>query len=98
MRHGRSQANDAHVIACSLQSGLQAAGLPTIGHQQARHAAEQLKQRGLNPTVIVSSDFLRALQTAQHVAETFNTSIVVEPRLRERDFGSLDGKSTEHYQ
>jgi broad specificity phosphatase PhoE len=41
---------------------------------------------------VISSDFLRALQTAAPTAEQFDLPILREPALRERNFGMLEGK------
>jgi 2,3-bisphosphoglycerate-dependent phosphoglycerate mutase len=41
---------------------------------------------------VISSDFLRTLQTAAPTAERFNLPVLREPALRERNFGVLEGK------
>ncbi|GED21928.1 hypothetical protein HHA01_09050 [Halomonas halmophila] len=49
------------------------------------------------PTRVVHSDFLRTTQTAQRVAKWFDVEGVVDRRLRERDFGELEGQPDARY-
>jgi probable phosphoglycerate mutase len=42
---------------------------------------------------IYSSDLSRAHQTASHVAQHTGAELMVEPALRERSFGSFEGKT-----
>jgi len=41
---------------------------------------------------VISSDFLRTLQTAAPTAERLHLPVLREPALRERNFGVLEGK------
>ena len=88
VRHGQSQANIDRVFAgCSLDSPLTPKGL-----EQADLTAEAL--RGKTFDVIVSSPLLRAKATAERIAQKlgYNGDIVLEPLLRERDFGIATGE------
>ena len=87
VRHGQSQANIDRVFAgCSLDSPLTAKGL-----EQADLTAAVLQGRAFD--VIVSSPLLRAKTTAERIAQKigYSSEIVLEPLLRERDFGVATG-------
>jgi broad specificity phosphatase PhoE len=60
------------------------------GRMQARALAERLRGAGL--AAVVSSDLLRAHQTAKIVAETLGVAVdYVDPDLRERTIGVFEG-------
>jgi len=65
--------------------------LSPAGQSQATAFAEQVKKE---PTRIISSSFLRAIQTAQPLAEKYGIYIEVWPELRE--FNYLDPKKFEN--
>jgi broad specificity phosphatase PhoE len=103
VRHGQSQGNVARDIAD--EEGLHEIDidvrdvdvpLSELGHQQAEatgrwFAALPPDQR---PEVILSSPYLRARQTAEAICEAGGmsgpTKLVVDERLREREFGIFD--------
>ncbi len=97
MRHGESEANRAGKIVSDPAVGTQGFGLSPLGRSQAAASARALS--GRLPTVVVSSDFLRARETAEIAARVFG---VDEPslcrELRERYFGAWDGQSSDHYE
>ncbi|HEX3956728.1 MAG TPA: histidine phosphatase family protein [Trebonia sp.] len=97
MRHGQSKANEQGIIVSHVatdQSGDY--GLSELGRQQARDAASR---SGLGSgTLIYSSDFARARQTAQIVrAQLTAPPITLVPALRERFFGDWEGTSIANY-
>lgn len=96
MRHGQSEANQSDRIVSDPQEGCARCGLTDQGRRQARRAAQE---SGLPPdTVIVSSDFLRTLQTAEIVAATLGAAAPwSHPGLRERAFGQLEGLPSARY-
>jgi broad specificity phosphatase PhoE len=59
------------------------------GVGQAKEAAVLLKDKSLD--VIFSSDLHRALETAEIVADVYSLDIIQDSRLRETDFGELQG-------
>ena len=65
--------------------------LNDLGREQARSLAEGLDG---NIDVVYSSDLARARQTAEIVAEKLGLGVRVDPRLRERGFGSWEGLTT----
>jgi broad specificity phosphatase PhoE len=97
MRHGQSQANVAGIIVSRIENDrLGDYGLSAAGREQALAAATSCKLPA--DTVICSSDFARARQTAEIVrAHLGADDVEVAEALRERCFGQWDGLSTDHY-
>jgi len=97
MRHGQSKANMAGIIVSRIESDRRGDyGLSELGRRQALAAA-----RGCGlpvETVICSSDFARARQTAEIVrAHLRAPEIVITEALRERCFGEWEGSTTSNY-
>jgi len=85
IRHGETDWNRELRFQGQLDVPLNAVGL-----EQARRVAERLAQEPLQ--VLVSSDLLRALQTAQAVAgRTQQLDPVLDVALREQHFGVMEG-------
>lgn len=101
-RHGKSHANEEGIIVSSAAQGVPGFGLTDEGREQARRAALAAKEGGIldESVLIVSSDFLRARETAEITAAALGArdAVVLSDRLRERFFGELDGQSNEHYE
>ena len=124
LRHGQSLANVAGLIASDPEVACKKYGLSDLGKEQARSAGNDLVERFVEMErlssvnqdvvrplgiVIVSSDLLRAKETAQIVADTIMNSgksiclylngdeVFTDRRLRERYFGEWDLKSDVHY-
>jgi glucosyl-3-phosphoglycerate phosphatase len=96
MRHGQSKANVDGVIVSRIEHDRRGDyGLSEPGRDQVLAAPLS----GLPPdTVICSSDFSRAWQTAQIVRARLGAPEVVPAEaLRERYFGDWEGSSTDHY-
>ena len=91
MRHGHSLANQQGLIVSDPENGLDGFGLSPRGREQVETS---IGQSGLNdqPLRIVSSDFRRALESAQIALQLLDTrtELVTDPRLRERFFGELE--------
>ncbi len=97
MRHGESQANQADLIVSAPENGLKLYGLTPRGRKQAQEAA---RLSGLpNSTVVICSDFRRTRETAEVVVEALRIRepLVLEPALRERYFGRLEGTTGDRY-
>ena len=97
MRHGQSKANEAGVIVAAIESDRRGDyGLSEAGLRQARAAADAC---GLPAdTVICSSDFARARQTAEIVRTRIGAAeVTVAEALRERSFGDLEGDTVASY-
>ena len=76
VRHGQSEGN-------LVRSFLGHTDLPLteLGHKQAEATAEYLKDTDID--IIYASDLKRAWQTAEHIAEKKELSIIADPTLRE---------------
>jgi len=97
MRHGQSEANVAGVIVSDPAIGCERFGLTKQGSEQVISSALEHKEAGI--TQVICSDFQRTLQTAKLVVDTLNLPLPQpEIGLRERFFGSWEGKSDKHYQ
>jgi probable phosphoglycerate mutase len=97
MRHGQSKANVRNVIVSRIENDQPGDfGLTDLGRGQVLAAASG---SGLSAgTVICSSDFARAAQTARIVAARLGVAdVMLTPALRERCFGDWEGTATENY-
>lgn len=65
--------------------------LSDLGIYQAHKAGKLLLQSGHNASHIVSSDLLRASQTADILASRLGLQVIFDEDLRERDIGRLTG-------
>jgi broad specificity phosphatase PhoE len=91
VRHGESEANRQRIFAPDDSP------LTEFGRGQAREVARRIAAR-FRPDRAVSSDFLRARQTAEILAAELGIELAVAPELRERDFGPLTGLPYEAYE
>jgi broad specificity phosphatase PhoE len=127
VRHGQSKANVARLIASNPATATSSYGLTSMGRAAAEKAANDVikiyrdreKQTGAQQKscyqegiVILSSDLLRAKETATILANTIqqddsiplyddnnnSNGIVLDVRLRERWFGDWDGTSDANYE
>src|SRR5215470_8797869 len=99
VRHGQSERNVAKEQAkAGGNSAVWASGvrdvdtpLTPLGIQQAITTGQFLSKNNFD--VIFSSPYMRALQTSQHIAEQLTEvpRIILEERIREIEFGVLDG-------
>jgi len=99
MRHGHSLANLQGIIVSHPENGRGAYGLSDLGRRQVADslaAAQSLDEK----TLIVSSDFERALETARIARRTLGCTnpVIVDERLRERNFGELELTSDRGYE
>ena len=82
-RHGETELNAARVIQMPTTP------LSARGRRQAERLAGRLAPLGI--ARILTSDYLRAVETAEAIAARSGAAIVVDPLLRERDFGDIRG-------
>jgi len=86
VRHGETQHNKSHqLMGQRIDDPLDETGL-----HQASELFEKLPKK---VDVIFSSPLKRALQTAQIISRHLNVPVKVSELLRERDFGTLSGKT-----
>ncbi|NBU79647.1 MAG: histidine phosphatase family protein [Sphingomonadaceae bacterium] len=90
VRHGETPWN-----ADRRLQGHQDIPLNALGLAQAEAAGQYLQRRHqATPfSAVVSSDLLRARQTAEAVADALGLSVQAEPALRERHYGQFEGKT-----
>jgi 2,3-bisphosphoglycerate-dependent phosphoglycerate mutase len=88
LRHGQTDANAGGVL-----QGHQPTSLNAIGHEQAARLAARMVTVRPPIEVLVTSDLVRALQTAQPIARALGLEMVVDPAWRERGFGELEGQT-----
>lgn len=89
VRHGESEANTLRVIS-NRESRY---GLTALGIQQASVLAKRLQD--IPFTAIFSSPILRAIETAEILAQSFHLLYEITEALREYDCGILEDKSDE---
>ncbi len=99
MRHGESEANARDLIVSAPAAGVADYGLSERGREQAAAALAGCPLAGAD-TLIVSSDFKRALETAHIVHALLGCRSPVVPRqtLRERFFGEWEKTSARNYE
>jgi broad specificity phosphatase PhoE len=91
VRHGQSEWNAAGL----MQGQTGHVPLTELGHQQAARAAAELAalaRDGTRPGALLSSDLLRAVQTAEHCAAATGLPVQTTPALREQRYGVLEGR------
>jgi 2,3-bisphosphoglycerate-dependent phosphoglycerate mutase len=86
LRHGESTANAEGL----LSDGLEDAPLTEKGKEEVKSVVKQLKK--IKISKIYSSPVIRAIQTAQIVADEFGLDVVIERTICERKFGEANGK------
>ena len=91
LRHGRSEWNAQRRL-----QGHADPPLDDVGRAQAYEVAALVA--ALRPALIVSSDSLRAVQTAAPLGQITGLPLQLEPRLRERSFGHWEGLTREEVQ
>jgi broad specificity phosphatase PhoE len=91
MRHGHSVANQQGIIVSHPDNGCAGFGLSEQGRAQVVASLQQETRLDAD-SIILSSDFSRALETAAIVRQNLGcqTRIDTDVRLRERNFGELE--------
>ncbi|MFV2033236.1 MAG: histidine phosphatase family protein [Gammaproteobacteria bacterium] len=98
MRHGHSIANLQGIIVSQSKNGLKDYGLSEKGEAQVKKSVQK-DFRLDSDTLIISSDFKRARESAEIVHRILECKIPVcfDIRLRERRFGELELSSDSGY-
>ncbi len=100
LRHGTSHANELEIILSDPLTGTKGFGLSTKGKVEVTNSVLSALNDGLldESTIIYSSDFTRAIETAQIARKLLNTSkVIIDPRLRERYFGDWEKTYNSNY-
>lgn len=84
VRHGQAEGNTSHRFI-----GWQEVPLDPLGFEQARTVAVRLAQAGIGR--VISSDILRARQTAEPLAAMLDVPIELDERVREIGNGQWTG-------
>ncbi|MGC8730024.1 MAG: histidine phosphatase family protein [Candidatus Micrarchaeia archaeon] len=92
-RHGQTNYNKDKIFTGWLDPDINEEGI-----KECYEIAEQLKD--IKPTKAYASDLKRSQHTLQVVLEGINAKdgveIVIDPRIKERNYGDLNGKSKEY--
>ncbi|MFT5572063.1 MAG: broad specificity phosphatase PhoE [Cryomorphaceae bacterium] len=98
MRHGESLANQRGIIVSHPENALHHYGLTTLGAEQVTKRAESTRLD--HNTIIISSDYARARDTAEIMSDVLDCAakVELEPLLRERDFGEFELQDQQYYQ
>jgi probable phosphoglycerate mutase len=91
MRHGHSIANQQGIVVSHPENGCAGYGLSELGVDQVQASLQQERRLDAD-TIIVSSDFRRALESAAIAQRRLGcvSPIATDIRLRERYFGELE--------
>ncbi len=98
MRHGHSIANQQGIIVSHPDNGIDQFGLSELGRTQVKASLQDSGLHDVN-TIIVSSDFSRARESAEVACALLGcvAAISFDLRLRERNFGELELTSDSGY-
>lgn len=91
VRHGESEWN----LLRRTQGALAHPALTSKGREQSRAAAVSIAADcdGNDETSILSSDLVRAVETAHTIKEIAGGRLTLDARLREQGYGELEGRS-----
>jgi len=98
MRHGHSEANAKGIIVSDPAHALAAYGLTETGRAQVTDSLGRTQRLGAD-TIVLSSDFRRARETAElaHAWLECAAALEFDPRLRERGFGAHELQRDDAY-
>jgi isoleucyl-tRNA synthetase len=94
LRHGEAVSNKKNLLSSYPEPFFNP--LTPRGLGQIKALIPKLKRLGLD--LIVSSPLLRAKDTAEFISSELGLPVVFDLRLREIDFGVINGKSVDDYQ
>lgn len=83
--HGTTTDNESHI-----SSGWKDVELSALGMKQSQDLIQQLKGKSFD--VVFCSDLKRAVQSAKI---TFGDNVIIDPRLRECNYGTFNGQLSE---
>lgn len=96
IRHGEAEHNINNFISSDKNAEIK---LTQNGVNQCNNVTDQIIKSNLKIDIIFSSPFLRTKQTAEIIAKKINytNEIIIDNRLSERNFGSMNKKSLEEW-
>ncbi|MEC8221053.1 MAG: histidine phosphatase family protein [Nanoarchaeota archaeon] len=86
VRHGETHWNTLNKLQSFTDNELN-----TNGHNQAKKTASKLKTIHIDK--IISSPLIRAIQTAEPLAQKHSIEIEIDQRITERNYGELEGQN-----
>lgn len=92
VRHGEAEQNKRKILNSNAANVFK---LTHEGQKQAKKAAERLADKNID--MIFCSNFPRADETAQIIADEIHVEKIIDDRLREHDMGIFDGKGDADY-
>ena len=95
MRHGQAEHNVKNIISSKIDNPHH---VTEKGIEEAKKATKELKSKKID--FIFASPLVRTKETADIVADELNIekeNIIYDERIREQDFGDLDGKDHTSY-
>jgi 2,3-bisphosphoglycerate-dependent phosphoglycerate mutase len=92
VRHGESAGNRDRIFALVPHE----LPLTALGYAQAQAAAQRIAQL-FRPSLVVSSEYLRASETARIIAGALGAPLHVELNLHEREVGAHRGRSYDSF-
>ena len=98
VRHGQSEANVSDIISCL--SGEFGDKLTQVGKKQCQETGKKIIELNQKIDIFISSPFKRTRETAEIIAETINfpkDKIIYDDRIKEKDFGNVNGELSEKY-
>jgi broad specificity phosphatase PhoE len=101
IRHGKSLANEREIIVSDPKEGVVGYGLTEEGKLEVARTVNEAKENNIldASAIIISSDFIRARETANIAAEILGVKEVIQtPKLRERYFGQWEATHNSNYQ
>lgn len=92
IRHGEAEVNVKKIVNSDPQ---QAYHLTKIGAEQAKTTAQKLMGKGIE--MVFSSNFPRAFETAEIIAEKLGLRVETDNNLREHEMGVFEGKNDDQF-
>lgn len=93
MRHGESDSNVLSIVSSSPEKT--SIKLTKKGKEEVLKSAKELKKKKID--LIISSPLQRTIETAEIVADYCGASYETDERLREYDFGTMNGRPLEEF-
>lgn len=93
LRHGEAKSNVLNMVSCFPETFYDS--LTNKGIKQVRAIAKEIETKKID--LIFSSDVLRTKQTAEIIANKINQKIRYDKRLREYNFGEMNGTFFREY-
>ncbi len=92
IRHATTDANECGVIQSHAQNSIN-----NVGRRQAHELGELFANFTLPLDLLISSDLMRAIETAEIISGICNVAVVLDPRWRERQRTPYEGRLLSQY-